>query len=53
MSAHKYELMFIADPELDERGAETLCRSSSLNILSVFADGLRSEERRVGKECRL
>ncbi|MEE0906365.1 30S ribosomal protein S6, partial [Bifidobacterium longum] len=20
MSAHKYELMFIADPELDERG---------------------------------
>ena len=24
MSAHKYELMFIADPELDERGLEKL-----------------------------
>ena len=23
MSAHKYELMFIADPELDERGLKT------------------------------
>lgn len=24
MSAHKYELMFIADPELDERGLKKL-----------------------------
>ena len=24
MSAHKYELMFIADPELDERGLKNL-----------------------------
>mgnify|MGYP000042116186 CR=1 FL=1 len=24
MSAHKYELMFIADPELDERGLKTV-----------------------------
>ena len=28
MSAHKYELMFIADPELDERGLKKLTEQS-------------------------
>lgn len=30
MSAHKYELMFIADPELDERGLKKLTEQLSL-----------------------
>ena len=39
MSAHKYELMFIADPELDERGLKKLTeqdrKSTRLNSSHV------------------
>ncbi|GGI14307.1 hypothetical protein GCM10007377_10280 [Galliscardovia ingluviei] len=40
MSAHKYELMLIADPELDERGLKKLVDQ----FLTVVTDGKGSVE---------
>ena len=36
MSAHKYELMFIADPELDERGLKKLMYVAFFGMTGMF-----------------
>ena len=39
MSAHKYELMFIADPELDERGLKKLTEQYLETVTGRMSSG--------------
>ena len=43
MSAHKYELMFIADPELDERGLKKLTEGNYV-VVKYTAEPATSDE---------
>ena len=44
MSAHKYELMFIADPELDERGLKKLTEQYLDVVVKYTAEPATSDE---------